>query len=78
MGDPPTDSDDQNVVPPSTTYSVAMTANAPVVPFFEAQQQAAAATIAANEINLEDELINVWQVQSEPVEPIPGLRITPP
>ena len=78
MGDTSPDVDDIHAIPPTTTYSVAMTADSPTVPFFEAHQQAMTATAAAEQIDLEHVLVNVWQPPSEPVEPIPGLLATPP
>ena len=77
MGDTPPKSDDDRDIPPSTTYSVAMTATAPVVPFFEAQQIAAQSP-AADQIDLDGVLVNVWQEPAAPIEPVPGLVITPP
>ena len=77
MGDPPSSKEDDHVIPPSTTYSVAMTATSPVVPFFEAHQLAAQAPVS-EQIDLEGEIINIWQEPSPPIEPVPGLLVTPP
>ena len=78
MGDTPSDVDDIHRVPPTTTVSVAMTAETSTVPFFEAHQHAATASNADEHIDLEQELVNIWQPPSEPIEPIPGVLMTPP
>ena len=77
MGEPPSDVDDDYAIPPSTTFSVAMTAISPTVPFFEAQQIAATSPVAEN-VDLENVLVNVWQEPSAPIEPLPGLLVSPP
>ena len=78
MGDTPSDVDDVHKIPPTTTVSVAMTSESSTVPFFEVHQHAATASNADEQIDLEHELVNVWQPLSEPIEPIPGVLATPP
>ena len=78
MGDTPSDVDDVHNIPPTTTFSVAMTAESSTVPFFEAQQHASTAANVAEQVDLEHVLVNVWQPPAEPTEPIPGVLVTPP
>ena len=78
MGDTPQDSDGNHVVPPTTTYSVAMTADSPVVPFYEAHRQSIEAVAVEQAIDLEGAPVNIWQLPTPPIEPVQGLVASPP
>ena len=78
MADTPPDPDNGQSIPPTTTFSIAMTATAPSVPVFEAVQAALDTDDVQGPIDLHGSPVNVWQPATEPIEAVAGLFVTPP